>query len=148
MKLEIEAGRSNPAGFNNGEIAQIFSGTFGRPCSVSLYVNGGFTLMRILNKLSIGAALFGSIVLAFAGAAQADEHWDRDHYRDHDRGYHHEHERIVEHRVEHRYIAERPVYVHERPPVIVERPVMMAPPVVYAPPAPSGVNLNFNIPLN
>ena len=102
--------------------------------------------MRILNKLSIGAALFGSVVLAFAGAAQADEHWDHDRYRDHDhdRAYHHEHERVVEHR----YIAERPVYVRERPPVIVERPVMMAPPVVYAPPAPSGVNLNFNIPLN
>jgi hypothetical protein len=146
MKLKTEAGRSNPAGFNNGEIAQMFSGTFAPPFSVSLYVNGGFTLMRILNKLSIGAALFGSVVLAFAGAAQADEHWDRDHYRDrdHDRGYHHEHERIVEHR----YIAERPVYVRERPPVIVERPVMMAPPVVYQAPAPSGLNLNFNIPLN
>jgi hypothetical protein len=146
MKLKTEAGRSNPAGFNNGEIAQLFSGTFGGSDCVSLYVNGGFTLMRTLNKLSIGAALIGSVILAFAGVAQADDYRDHDRYRDHDhdRGYHHEHERIVEHR----YVAERPVYVRERPPVIVERPVMMAPPVVYAPPAPSGVNLNFNIPLN
>ncbi len=101
--------------------------------------------MRTLNKLSIGAALIGSVILSFAGAAQADDHWDHRRWdRDHDRGYHHEHERIVEHR----YIAERPVYVHERRPVIVERPVMVAPPVVYQPSAPSGLNLNFNIPLN
>jgi hypothetical protein len=128
----------------------MFPGTLPQPRSVSLYVNGGFTLMRILNKLSIGAALFGSVVLAFAGAAQADEHWDHDRYRDHDhdRGYHHERERVIEHR----YVAERPVYIHEHRPIIVERPVMMAPPVyqqpVYQQPGPSGVNLNFNIPLN
>lgn len=120
----------------------MFSGTFGQTDCVSLYVNGGFKPMRILNKLSIGAALVGSVILSFSGIAQADDHWDhRD--RDHDRGYHHEHERIVEHR----YVSERPVYV-QRAPMIVERPVMIAPPVVYAPPAPSGLNLNFNIPLN
>jgi hypothetical protein len=111
--------------------------------------------MRIANKLSIGAALFGSVILSFAGVAQADDHWDHDRYRDHDRGYHHEHERAVEHRtiehrtVERRYVEERPVYVHEQRPVIVERPVMMAaPPVVYQPSGPPSMNLNFNIPLN
>jgi hypothetical protein len=123
----------------------MFPGTFRQLDCVSLYVNGGFTLMRILNKLSIGAALIGSVILSFAGAAQADDHWDHRRWdHDHDRGYHHERERIVEHR----YVAERPVYVHERRPVIVERPVMMAPPVVYQQPGPSGLNLNFNIPLN
>jgi hypothetical protein len=140
------------AGFNNGEIAQIFSGTFRQRKCVRLYVNGGFKLMRTLNKLSIGAALIGSVILSFAGAAQADDHWDhRD--REYDRGYHHDHERVEHERViEHRYVAERPVYVHEHRPVIVERPVMVAPPVVYQQPAyqpgPSGLNLNFNIPLN
>ena len=93
-----------------------------------------------LNKLSIGAAMIAGAALALsAGAAQADDHWD---HRDHDR-WHHEHER---------YVHERPVIVHERAPVIVERerPVYVAPPVVYpmVPQGPSGLNLNFNIPLN
>jgi hypothetical protein len=98
--------------------------------------------MRVMNKLSVGAALFGSVILAFAGAAQANDwhHWDHDHW---DRGPHRGHTRVIERRV----VEERPVYIH-RPPVVVERRVMMAPPpVYYAPPAPSGLNLNFNIPL-
>jgi hypothetical protein len=91
-----------------------------------------------LNKLSIGAAMFAGAVLTLsAGVAQADD-WDHRYDR-----WHHEHER---------YVHERPVVVHERAPVIVERerPVYVAPPVVYpmAPAAPSGLNLNFNIPLN
>ena len=99
--------------------------------------------MRVMNKLSMGAALFGSMLLAFAGAAQANDwhRWDHDH--DHWRHDHYRHERIIEHRV----VEERPIYIH-RPPVVVERPVMVAPPpVYYAPPVPSGLNLNFNIPL-
>ena len=92
------------------------------------------------NKLSIGAAMFAGAVLALsASAAQADDwdhHWDR----------HHERERYHEH-----YVYERPVIVHERGAVIVERerPVYVAPPVVYpmVPQGPSGLNLNFNIPL-
>src|SRR5690348_11455835 len=99
--------------------------------------------MRVMNKLSIGAALFGSVILAFAGAAQAHDwrYWDHD--RDHWRHDHYRHERIVERRV----VEERPIYIH-RPPVVFERPVMLAPPpVYYGPPAPSGLNLNFNIPL-
>jgi hypothetical protein len=97
------------------------------------------------NKLSIGAAMFAGAVLALsAGAAQADDHWD--HRYDHYDRYHHDH-------YAHEYVRERPVVVHERAPVIVERerPVYMAaPPVVYpmAPQGPSGLNLNFNIPLN
>jgi hypothetical protein len=92
------------------------------------------------NKISIGAAIFTGVVLALsAGAAQADDHWD---HWDHRYERHHDHDRY--------YWHERPVIVHERAPVIVERerPVYVAPPVVYsAPPAPSGLNLNFNIPL-
>jgi hypothetical protein len=92
------------------------------------------------NKLSLGAAMFAGVVLAFsAGAAQADEHWD--HRWDHrSERWHHEH-----------YAHERPVYVRERPIVVErERPVYVAPPVVYpmVPQGPSGLNLNFNIPLN
>ena len=106
--------------------------------------------MRIVNKLSIGAALFGSVVLAFAGAAQAHDDWDhgRWNHGHGDRGWHRGHERVIEHR----FVEERPVYVPR--PVVVERPVMMAaPPVVYAPPpvysnpGPTGLNLNFNVPL-
>jgi len=101
------------------------------------------------NKLSIGAAMFAGVVLALsAGAAQADDHWDRrwDHRwdRHHDHGWHHGY-----------YARERPVIVRERAPVVVERerPVYVAPPMMYSQPmysAPqaSGLNLNFNIPLN
>ena len=97
------------------------------------------------NKLSIGAAMFAGAVLALsAGAAQADDHWDHRYDRDH----HYDRERVYH---EH-YVHERPVVVRERAPVIVERerPVYMAPPVVYpmVPQGPSGLNLNFNIPLN
>jgi hypothetical protein len=96
------------------------------------------------NKLSIGAAMFAGAVLALsAGAAQADDHWE---HRDRDRDRWEHHDRYRDH-----YVHERPVIVHERAPVIVERerPVYMAPPVDYpmAPQGPSGLNLNFNIPL-
>jgi len=97
------------------------------------------------NKLSIGAAVLAGAVLALsAGAAQADDHWD--HRWDRERHYDRDHWRHDH------YVHERPVYVHERAPVIVERerPVYVAPPVVYpmVPQGPSGLNLNFNIPLN
>jgi hypothetical protein len=95
------------------------------------------------NKLSIGAAMFAGVVLALStGAAQADDHWDH--------GWDHRYERERWHHDRY-YSHERPVVVRERAPVIVERerPVYVAPPVVYAAPAaPSGLNLNFNIPLN
>ena len=88
--------------------------------------------MRTYSKLSIGAALMGSVLLSFAGAAQANE-WDHDRWeRDHRR-----YEHYYDHR---RFVEERPV--------IVQRPIFVAPQPVYQAPAPSGLNLNFNIPLN
>jgi hypothetical protein len=91
------------------------------------------------NQFSIAAAMFAGAALALsAGSAQADD-WDH-HHSDHRYERHHGY-----------YEHERPVIVHERAPVIVERerPVFVAPPVVYpAVPQPSGLNLNFNIPLN
>ena len=104
--------------------------------------------MRLSNRLSIGAALIGSVVLSLSGVAQAydgdrDHRWERDHRR---------FERHVEHRYDHydhrRFVEERPVIIRERGPMIVERPVFMAPQQVYQQPGPSGLNLNFNIPLN
>ena len=96
--------------------------------------------MRNFNKLSIGAALMGSVLLSFAGVAQANEwnhdRWERDHRR---------YERHYDHR---RYVEQRPVIIRERAPMIVERPVFMAPQPMYQQPGPSGLNLNFNIPLN
>ena len=79
--------------------------------------------MRIATKLSLVAGLIaGSLTLTTV--AQAHE-WERDHWR-----------------WEHRHYVERPIYVRERP-------VYVAPaPMYFAPPAPSGLNLNFNIPLN
>ena len=102
--------------------------------------------MRNFSKLSIGAALMGSVLLSFAGVAQAydgdRDRWERDH----------RYERHVDHRYDHydhrRFVEERPVVIRERAPMIVERPVFMAPQPVYQQPGPSGLNLNFNIPLN
>ncbi len=106
--------------------------------------------MRTLSKLSVGAALIGSVILSFSGVAQAYDHWDRDHDRDHyrhfehDRGNHYGHDRVIERRV----VEERPVYVRERPMYAAPTPVFIAPPMYQQPQGPSGLNLNFNIPLN
>jgi hypothetical protein len=98
----------------------------------------------------VGAALgTGLFVLAAAGGAQAYDHRERE--RDH---WRHEEWRHG-HRYESRYVHERPVFVRERP-VYVEqpRPVFVQPAPMYAAPmyqqnqGPSGLNLNFNIPLN
>jgi hypothetical protein len=97
--------------------------------------------MRLTRLL--GATLgTGFLFLALSSGASAWDHWrDRDHWR-HDRHHRYEHWR-----------HERPVVVRERP-VVVERPVMMAPQPMYMQPmmpynqGPSGLNLNFNIPLN
>ncbi len=93
--------------------------------------------MRVVTKISLAAGLIAAS-LSLSTIAQAHD-WDRDrdHWR-HDRWEH-----------EHRYVHERPVVVRERPVFVErERPVFVAPqPMYMAPPAPSGLNLNFNIPL-
>lgn len=91
-----------------------------------------------------GAALGASFLfLAASSGAMAYDHWDRD--RDHWR-----HERYEHERAEH-WRHDRPVYVHERPVVVERAPVYVAPqPMMMAPmmpQGPSGLNLNFNIPL-
>lgn len=95
--------------------------------------------MRVVTKLSLAAAVIvGSFSLS--ALAQANEwHRDRDHWRDRDHRYY-----------GHHYVHERPVYVRERPIIVErERPVFVAPqPMYMAPQGPSGLNLNFNIPLN
>lgn len=92
-----------------------------------------------------GAALGTSFLfLAASSGAMAYDHWDRDHWR-------HEHDRYAHERHEH-WRHDRPVVVHDRPVFVErERPVFVAPqPMYMAPPmqqGPSGLNLNFNIPL-
>jgi len=89
-----------------------------------------------------GAALgTGFLFLAASSGAMAYDHWDRDHDRDHLRHERYEHWR-----------HDRPVVVHDRPVFVErERPVFVAPqPMYMAPPmqqGPSGLNLNFNIPM-
>ena len=94
--------------------------------------------MRLTRLL--GAALgTGFLFLALSSGANAYDHWrDRERHWRHER-WGHDH-----------YVHERPVVVRERP-VVVERPVMMAPqyvqPMMPYNQGPSGLNLNFNIPL-
>jgi|GraSoiStandDraft_1057264.scaffolds.fasta_scaffold124833_1 hypothetical protein len=100
--------------------------------------------MRLTRLL--GAALgTGFLFLAASSGAMAYDRWDRERDRDHSR-YEHEqwrhehwrHERPV-------VVRERPVYVERARPVFVQpQPMYMAPMV---PQGPSGLNLNFNIPL-
>ncbi len=107
--------------------------------------------MRLSHLVSVA----GLIVLVAGGAAQAYDH-DRDHWRREE--WRHEEwrrEHRYDPRHEPRYVYERPVVVRERP-VYVEqpRPVFVQPAPMYAAPmmpqsqGPSGLNLNFNIPLN
>ena len=89
-----------------------------------------------------GAALgTGFLFLAASSGAMAYDHWDRDHWR---------HERYAHERYEH-WRHDRPVVVHDRPVFVErERPVYVAPQPMYVAPmqqGPSGLNLNFNIPL-
>jgi len=88
--------------------------------------------MRVVTKLSLGAALIGSL-FAFSAGAQAEDHWDRDHY---------------DHRYDHRYYDHHEHFVEQRPVYVAPRPVIVAPPPVYAAPSgPPSLNLNFNVPL-
>ena len=93
-----------------------------------------------------GAALgTGFLFLALSSGANAwDGYRDRDHWRNdryHNDHYRHEHWR-----------HERPVVVRDRPVVVERAPVYVAPQPMYVQPmvqqGPSGLNLNFNIPLN
>jgi hypothetical protein len=98
--------------------------------------------MRLTRLL--GAALGTSFLfLAASSGAMAYDHWDRDYDRDHWRHERHEHYEHWRH--------EHPVFVRERPIVVErERPVFVAPQPMYMAPmqqGPSGLNLNFNIPL-
>ena len=112
----------------------------------------------------VGAVLSAGIVfLASACGAQAYDHRERErhHWRhEHERHHWRHQERRHSHRYENRYVHERPVVVRERP-VYVERarPIFVQPAPMYAAPmyaapmyqqnqGPSGLNLNFNIPLN
>ncbi len=89
--------------------------------------------------------LFGAVLgtsflfLAASSGAMAYDHWGRDHWR-------HEHARYEHWRHEHRRVI-----VHERPVVVERGPTFVAPQPMYMAPmqqGPSGLNLNFNIPLN
>ena len=101
-----------------------------------------------------GAALgTGLLVLSFSSGANA---WDGYRDREHEHWRHErEREREREHWRHEAWRHERPVVVRERP-MVVERPVMVAPQPMYVQPVqpmpynqgPSGLNLNFNIPLN
>jgi|SRR6187399_1733364 hypothetical protein len=108
-----------------------------------------------LSHLVFAALGTGLVFLAAAGGAQAYDHHrerERDHWRheewrhDHRYGNHYVRERPV-------VVRERPVYVERARPVFVQPAPMYAAPM-YAPPmyqqnqGPSGLNLNFNIPLN
>jgi hypothetical protein len=110
--------------------------------------------MRLTNLL--GAAL-GTAFLFLAASSGANaydryDRWDRERDRAHDR---HQAARHEAWRHEH-WRHERPVVVRERPMIVErERPVFVQPAPMYAMPmqmpmqqGPSGLNLNFNIPLN
>jgi hypothetical protein len=106
-------------------------------------------LMRDVTRKLIGAAVIAaSSLFILSSAAQAYDggRWGRgwDRHDRHDR-WHSKH-RHYHHR-DH-YVRERTI-VRERP-VFVERqqPMFFAPPMYAPQQGPSGLNLNFNIPLN
>src|SRR5215204_256534 len=98
----------------------------------------------------------GLLFLAAAGGAQAYDYRDRDRDYWRHEGWRHDN------RYENHHVQERTVVVRERPVYVErERPVFVQPAPIYAAPmqipmqmpmyqnqGPSGLNLNFNIPLN
>jgi hypothetical protein len=112
----------------------------------------------LLTRL-FGAALgTGLLFLAAASTANAYDHRDRDHWRskhwrhDHGRDHGRNHDRGYDRRV---VVRERPVIVERERPVYVQPAPMYAAPMMQMPmqapmynQGPSGLNLNFNIPLN
>lgn len=100
------------------------------------------TRLNVRTLLSAGIA--GSMVLAAAASAQADDgdRWDRDRGRDR-----HHYVPEYRHHVVHEHYVEAPRrVVYERPPVVyVPAPVYQAP--MYSQPADPSLNFNFTIPL-
>ena len=94
-----------------------------------------------LSAIAIAVCAGALVVGVSAGAEARDDHW-RDHRRHHDHDRYDRHDRRDRH-VYHHYRNERPV-------IVDRRPVVVAPPVYQMPAyqaAPSGLNLNFIIPL-
>lgn len=107
------------------------------------------TRLNVRTLLSAGVA--GSMILAAAASARADDgdRWERGRGRGHDR-----HHYVPEHRyhvVHERYIEVPQRVVYQRPPVIVmpapvyQAPVYQAP--MYSQPVDPSLNFNFTIPL-
>jgi len=104
-------------------------------------------LIRYFPALSLAAAL-----VAFAPIASAQHDRDYRDYRHDHRDYRHdlhrerERERIARER-RHDYARHHDYRVYERAPrgYVVAAPVYVAPPVVYAPPASSGINITVPI---
>ncbi|HSI01772.1 MAG TPA: hypothetical protein VLA02_14300 [Reyranella sp.] len=108
----------------------------------------------LLTRL-LGAALgTGLLFLAASSTANAydrrererdhwrHEHWRHDHGRDHGYSRDYRRDRVV--------VRDRPVIVERERPVFVQPAPMYAAPMMQMPynQGPSGLNLNFNIPLN
>ena len=90
-----------------------------------------------LSAIAIAVCAGALVVGVSAGAEARDDHWRHRHHDRYDRD-----DRRDRH-VYHHYRNERPV-------IVDRRPIMVAPPVYQAAPvyqAPSGLNLNFTIPL-
>jgi len=97
----------------------------------------------------VGAALGAGLVFLAAAGAQAYDHHERerDHWRHQQWRHDHRHEsrHVHDHTV---VVRERPIYVERARPVFVQPAPMYAAPMYQPNPGPSGLNLNFNIPLN
>lgn len=100
--------------------------------------------MTCLNvRTLLSAAIAGSMVLAAAASAQADDgdRWERDRGRD-------RHHYVPEHHVHvvhERYVEAPPRVVYQRPVVVMPAPVYQAP--MYSQPVDPSLNFNFTIPL-
>jgi hypothetical protein len=159
--IQLDGQQSKTYSFPSGHAAITFAAAtvlqqhLGYCAAIPTYAIASYVAMSRLHDnrhyasdVVFGAALgTGFLFLAFSTGANAYDHWDRERDRDHWR-----HDRY---RYEHRH--DRPVVVRERPIVVErERPVFVQPAPMYAAPmmpmynnqGPSGLNLNFNIPLN
>ena len=102
------------------------------------------TRLNVRTLLSAGIA--GSMVLAAAASAQANEgdRWDEERGRDRDHRHYvpeHRHHWMHEHYIE----APQRVIYQRQPVIVMPAPVYQAP--MYAQPADPSLNFNFTIPL-